>query len=97
MKLYIYLGIENEKVPKDVTHVIVASSVTVIKGYAFIDCELLVSVIMGDNVKRIEEGAFYYCRALRFVRLSKKLEYIGCFTFGYCHSLEALFSHRRSN
>jgi len=42
MKLYIYCGLENEKVPKDVTHVIVASSVTVIKKRAFDWCELLV-------------------------------------------------------
>ena len=64
MKLYIYRGLENEKVPKDVTHVIVASSVTVIKKEAFNECKLLVSVIMGDNVKRIEEWAFKYCTAL---------------------------------
>ena len=91
MKLYIYRGLENKKVPKDVTHVIVASSVTVIKKRAFFWCNHLVSVIMGDNVKRIEDGAFYWCSALRFVRLSKTLEYIGAFAFNGCDSLEALF------
>jgi len=91
MKLYIYQGLENEKVPKDVTHVIVDSSVTVIKKEAFSNCEYLVSVIMGDNVKRIEGWAFVRCRALRFIRLSKALEYIGDRAFWCCKSLEALF------
>ena len=63
MKLYIYQGLDNEEVPKDVTHVIVDNSVTIIKREAFLECRRLVSVIMGDNVKRIEAGAFHYCRA----------------------------------
>ena len=91
MKLYIYRGLENEKVPKDVTHVIVASSVTVIRKEAFFECKLLVSVIMGGNVQRIEAHAFYGCCALRFVRLSRTLEYIGRMAFHSCYSLEALF------
>ena len=58
MKLYyIYRGLKNEEVPKDVTRVIVDGSVTAIKWRAFNNCELLVCVIMGDNVKRIEERA----------------------------------------
>ncbi len=38
------------KVPKDVTRTNVDSSVTIIKEKAFSWCELLVSVVMGDNV-----------------------------------------------
>eukprot|EP00554_Chaetoceros_debilis_P008716 CAMPEP_0194100150 /NCGR_PEP_ID=MMETSP0150-20130528/1122_1 /TAXON_ID=122233 /ORGANISM="Chaetoceros debilis, Strain MM31A-1" /LENGTH=270 /DNA_ID=CAMNT_0038786479 /DNA_START=129 /DNA_END=938 /DNA_ORIENTATION=- len=91
MKLYIYRGLENEKVPKDVTHVIVDNSVTVIKKKAFEECKLLVCVIMGDNVKRIEGHAFRECIALRFIRLSKTLEFIGYAAFYGCESLEALF------
>ena len=91
MKLYIYRGLDGEIVPKDVTHVIVDSRVTVIKKEAFSWCELLVSIIMGDNVKIIERWAFYKCRALRFIRLSKTLEYIGELAFFGCRSLEALF------
>jgi len=93
MRLHIYHGLdyENEKVPEDVTHVIVDNCVTVIKFGAFSNCELLVSLIMGDSVKRIEEEAFFQCFALRFVRLSKTLEYIEFRAFWYCNSLEALF------
>ena len=91
MRLHIYHGLNGEIVPKDVTHVIVDSSVTVIKKQAFYDCIHLVSLIMGDNVKRIEGYAFYHCIALRFIRLSKTLEYIGWWAFYRCESLEALF------
>ena len=91
MKLYIYRGLDGERVPKDVTHVIVDDSVRIIKKNAFYNCAHLVSIIMGDNVKRIEMFAFRCCYALRFVRLSKTLEYIGGWVFQYCESLEALF------
>ena len=100
MRLYIYRGLKNEKVPKDVTHVIVDNSVTVIKRRAFSSCYHLVSLTMGDSVKRIEKEAFSRCIALRFIRLSKTLEYIGLYAFWDCDSLEALFlpssSHRHS-
>ena len=92
-RLHLYRGFskEVEKVPRDVTHVIVDDSVTIIKKDAFYWCKHLVSVIMGDNVKRIEDRAFYYCRALCFIRLSKTLEFIGERAFFRCQSLEALF------
>ena len=87
MKLYFYQGLDGEIVPKDVTHVIVGETVTVIKKYAFYKCEYLVSIIMGDNVKKIELAAFYGCWALRCIRLSETLEYNGKGAFKYCHSL----------
>ena len=55
MILLIYRGLGHEsRAFKDATHVIVDSSVTVIKRNAFHDCKHLVSLIMGDSVKRIE-------------------------------------------
>eukprot|EP00554_Chaetoceros_debilis_P008911 CAMPEP_0194100210 /NCGR_PEP_ID=MMETSP0150-20130528/1158_1 /TAXON_ID=122233 /ORGANISM="Chaetoceros debilis, Strain MM31A-1" /LENGTH=176 /DNA_ID=CAMNT_0038786545 /DNA_START=14 /DNA_END=541 /DNA_ORIENTATION=- len=91
MRLHIYHGLDNEIVPKDVTHLIVDSSVTVIKKDAFCGCRHLVSLIMGDNVKRIEDWACRCCPALLYVRLSKTLEFIGEWAFFHCDSLEALF------
>ena len=92
MKLYFFQGLAGEIVPKDITHVIIDRKVTVIKWHAFRMCRhRLVSIIMGDNVKRIEMKAFAGCYALRFIRLSKTLEYIGYNAFKYCYSLEALF------
>ena len=65
MVLFIYRGLDGEKVPEDVTHV--DSSVTIIKRWAFECFEHLVSFIMVDNVKRIEAYALYNCYALRLL------------------------------
>lgn len=93
MRRYIYQGLDKEIIPWDVSHVVVDEGVTVIKECAFETStgSHIVSVIMGDNVKRIEESAFCCCYALRFIRLSKTLEYIGECSFSFCESLEALF------
>ena len=87
MKLYIYRGLDNEQVPEDVTYAIFDNSVTFIKKKPLYYCRHLMSVIMGDNVKRIEKAAFYGCIALRFLRLSKALEYIGDYASRSCESL----------
>ncbi len=76
---------------RESSHVIVDSSVTVIRKSTFFWCEHLVSIILGDNVKRIEGKAFHCCVLLRFLRLSKTLEYIGLTAFFCCESVEALF------
>lgn len=91
MRLYIYHGLDNEKVPEDITHAIIEESVTIIKAKDFRACKDLVSVIMDSNVKRIEMKAFQCCISLRFIRLSKTLEYIGGQAFAGCLSLEVLF------
>ncbi len=66
MKLYIYQGLDNERVPRDITYAIVDNSVTTIKDGAFKSCSHFTSIIMGDNVKRIEIAAFFCCVALQF-------------------------------
>lgn len=88
---YHYLGIDNEVVPKDVTHVMVDKSVTRIKREAFLDCVFLVSAIMGDNVTEIEQFAFLRCCSLKILRLSKSLKRIGKMAFGDCRSIKNLF------
>ena len=54
MKLYFYRCLDDVAVPKDGTRVIVDEAVTVIKRTAFFDCIHIVSVIIGDKVKRIK-------------------------------------------
>ena len=50
MRLYIFRGLDAERVPWNVTHAIVDESVTIIKEGAFYACRRhLVSIIMGDN------------------------------------------------
>ena len=88
--LYYYSGLRGEKVPKDVTHVIVKANVKTIRKEAFHNCRFLVYVKMGDSVKRIEKSAFSHCYMLKVVILSKTLEYIGEFAFNTCRVLEGL-------
>ena len=94
MRLHIYRGLSlrDENIPRDVTHVIVDDSVTVIKSSAFIFRQQLVSVVMTEksNVIEIEMHAFSNCISLKYVRLAKALKYIGTHSFASCHSLEVL-------
>eukprot|EP01083_Nonionella_stella_P160965 526689_1 len=91
MRLYIYKGLDEEEVPKDVTHVIVDDSIIIIKERTFEDiCPHLVSIIMGDNVKRIETKAFLIAVILLSCP-STRLEYIGYRAFWGYSLLEALF------
>ena len=59
MRLYFYQGLENEKVPEDVTHVIINDVVTIIKKLGFCMYKYLLSIITDYNVNRIEEQAFF--------------------------------------
>ena len=94
MRLHVYRGLSlrDENIPRDVTHVIVDDSVTVIKSSAFIFRQQLVSVAMTDKSKviEIEMHAFSNCISLKYVRLAKALKYIGTHSFASCHSLEVL-------
>eukprot|EP00554_Chaetoceros_debilis_P009836 CAMPEP_0194105466 /NCGR_PEP_ID=MMETSP0150-20130528/5666_1 /TAXON_ID=122233 /ORGANISM="Chaetoceros debilis, Strain MM31A-1" /LENGTH=280 /DNA_ID=CAMNT_0038793347 /DNA_START=311 /DNA_END=1153 /DNA_ORIENTATION=+ len=91
MKLYFYQGLDDEIVPRDVTHAIIDDKVTAIKRRTFYSCHHLVSIIMGDNVNRIKKYAFYNCYALRYIRLSKTLEFIEEYAFVNSDSVEAVF------
>ena len=62
--IFVYTGGE-QIVPRDVTHVIVDKSVTIIRREAFNDRESLVSIEMHDGIEIIEEGAFCGCISLR--------------------------------
>ena len=66
-------GVEGEfKIPE---------SVSVIDSLAFRDCTKMTSVVMGDNIKRINYGAFDGCTSLKAVKLPNSLEYIGTLAF----------------
>jgi len=91
MKLYIYKGLESEKIlhPRDITHVIVQEDVTRIHPRMFEHCHELISVIMFDNVTRIGRYAFNSCLKLRFIKLSRALQYIGDYCFLQCCAMRS--------
>ena len=89
--VYTYHGLRRECVPKDVTKVIFAPSVTTIQHFAFNGCDSLVRITIPDHVTRIEGFAFFGCDSLKSIRLSVNLVHIGDAAFRYCSSLEGVF------
>eukprot|EP01083_Nonionella_stella_P070708 189323_1 len=101
MIIFRYRSIDDEKIPHDVTHVIIHSSVTAIRKRAFQSCSRLISVCMEDKTSceddssiltRIENNAFAQCYNLKYVQLSKtSLDFVGWCAFSCCYQLESLF------
>lgn len=67
-----------------------AYPVTSIANYAFNNCKEIVSVTIGNNIKKINEGAFYECYNLKSVQMSDSVHSIGGFAFGRCSKLEKI-------
>ncbi|GFH50234.1 predicted protein [Chaetoceros tenuissimus] len=70
--------------------VILLPGVEVVPAYTFKECIKLESVIMNDDVKRLEEGCFCKCLFLVYISFSKNLQFIGRFVFYRCRSLPSL-------
>ncbi len=60
---------------------------TAIADYAFIDCEFLTSVTIGDSVIHLGGYAFYYCSSLTDVVIGDGVTEIGKGAFSDCTSL----------
>ena len=89
--VYIYLGVDGECAPRDVTEAFLHSSVTIIQRRAFILCKSLVRITIPDTVTTIEQSAFMKCHSLRFIRFSRNLVSMGDRAFSDCTSLVAVF------
>ena len=64
---FIFIGENSEDIPRDVTHLIIHESITVIPAFLFHDHPNLVEVNCHSGVTKIEEEAFAYCSYLRRV------------------------------
>ncbi|GFH61895.1 hypothetical protein CTEN210_18371 [Chaetoceros tenuissimus] len=71
--------------------IIVLPGVRVIPYMTFYRCENVKTVIMANNVERIERSAYYRCYSLVFVKLSTSIESIGAYAFLFCESLNSIF------
>lgn len=85
---FIYDG--TQKVPKDVTEVIVADGVTSISDWAFYDCSNLESITIPDSVTSIGIFAFRNCTALSSIIIPQGVTSIGSCAFARCTSLSSI-------
>jgi len=87
---YIYKGLIDEEVPKDVEEVKFADNVTVIRRYAFRKCKNLKKVEIPNHVRKIEEYAFFDCTDLSSVVINGSVKVVEFRAFRNCDSLEQL-------
>ena len=64
---FIFNGEDRNDIPRDVTHLIIHESITVIPARLFSDHPNLVEVYCHAGVTKIEHRAFFRCRSLRRV------------------------------
>jgi len=74
-------------VPTSTEEFTVSNQVTEISIGAFRECVKLKSVILPDDLKRINDETFYKCISLKNIVLPDSLSSIGCNAFAYCRKL----------
>ncbi|MDE6226104.1 MAG: leucine-rich repeat domain-containing protein [Muribaculaceae bacterium] len=72
---------------KEVTDVIIPESVSIIKPFAFRNCEGITSVTISEGVTEIGDEAFKYCTNLTSVSIPKSVNLIGKETFYGCTNI----------
>lgn len=66
------------------------SGVTSIGNYAFLECNYLTSITIGNSVTSIGKGTFQYCAALTSVSIPSSVTSIGIHAFSQCTSLTSI-------
>ncbi len=82
-----YDWMENEDVPRDVTHVKADSSVRVIKDWAFDNRQQLAIVILNDGLEEIGRYAFWKCASLQEIVIPNAVRSIKDGAFQLCTGL----------
>lgn len=72
---------------KNITSIVIPSSVNRIEFGAFKDCKNLMYVTLSENISEIDTYAFSGCEKLKYIKLPEKLEYIGEWSFSKCEKL----------
>jgi hypothetical protein len=85
---FVYYGwMENENVPRDVTHVRIHSFVRAIKEGAFSDCMQLRIVILNKELEEIDGWTFCGCTSMEEIVVPNNLRTIKDMSFNHCHML----------
>ena len=84
---------------KEITDLVIPSSVTSIGGYAFYRCSGLKSIVIPNGVTTIGVSAFYGCSGLTTITIPKSVtsigetgEYLGSGVFSGCDKLTSILS-----
>ena len=75
---------------KSLKSIKIPSKVKVISESAFSSCSSLRSVILGDNVEKIEAFAFDDCKKLESIKMPNSLKVIGYMSFKDCSELKTV-------
>ena len=62
---YVFTGRAGERIPRHITHVLIALALNFVPAWAFYQHPNIQEVVCHDGVEKIEEGAFYHCHRLR--------------------------------
>ena len=73
---------------KHLTEVTLPDSVEEIQHQAFLHCEGLKTLSLGNGLKIIGGAAFSYCKSLTEVTIPDSVEQVNYFTFSFCEKLE---------
>ena len=79
-----------DKKGKEVTDLVLDSTVTTIPNYAFHNCSSLTSVTIPDSVTSIGSGAFWGCTSLTTLNIPDSVTFIGHSAFEYCTGLTSV-------
>ena len=80
------LYLNNEKL----VNLVIPSTVSEIKPFAFYGCYTIESLVISDSVKNMGEKAFYKCENLKSVKIGDNLTKISDYAFAYCSYLESV-------
>lgn len=75
---------------KNKEQVDIPRSVTEIGYFAFLDCNLLQSIVIPDSVTKIRSNAFNQCTSLQSVTIPNSVNYIEDWVFILCDSLRSI-------
>jgi hypothetical protein len=81
---------EDDNVPEDVTHVLVASTVREIPKLAFYQRDMLTEVKLPEGLRVIAHRAFAHCISLRTVTFPSTVRHLHQAAFFYCTSLTSV-------
>ena len=68
---YLYTGQPSNEIPKDITHLRVDPSVSIIAEHAFYDCSMLEEVELYQSLVEIQDRAFRNCKSLKYITVPR--------------------------